>query len=482
MSLSSRRAFLSDSFFLAALTAAAVATPSQVMARTSKGKPSADKLRIGVIGLNGRGKAHVDGYVSNPNAEVVAICDIDLRTAEKAAAAVATKTGKKPKVYQDLRKLYEDKDIDAVSAALPIHWHSLAGIWAMQAGKDAYIEKPVSHNVSEGRRLSEAMVRYNKICQTGTQSRSHKAIKDAIAYIHSGKIGKVEVSRGLCYKPRKSIGMIADAVAPAEVDYDIWLGPAPKRAYNSNRYLYNWHWHWDYGAGDLGNQGIHQMDIARWALGKSTLPSKVHSVGGRFGYSDQGETPNTVVTTFEYGDQTLVFEVRGLDTPEYTGVSIGNIVYGSEGYVVFSSNYAVALAFDKAGNQVQKFSGGGDHFGNFVKAVRNRDTAALNAPIVEGHLSSALCHLGNISYRLGEPAVPAKELTGLLASNKHGAEAVVRYREHLKANNVDTANAMGRLGRVITIDPKKESITGDAEAASMLTRPYRTGFAVPSKI
>jgi hypothetical protein len=352
----------------------------------------------------------------------------------------------------------------------------------MQAGKDAYIEKPVSHNVSEGRRLSEAMVRYNKICQTGTQSRSHKAIKDAIAYIHSGKIGKVEVSRGLCYKPRKSIGMMADGVAPAEVDYDIWLGPAPKRAYNSNRYLYNWHWHWDYGAGDLGNQGIHQMDIARWALGKSVLPNKVHSVGGRFGYSDQGETPNTVVTTFEYGDQTLVFEVRGLDTPEYTGVAIGNIVYGSEGYVVFSSNYAVALAFDKAGNEVQKFSGGGDHFGNFVKAVRNRDTAALNAPIVEGHLSSALCHLGNISYRLGEPAVPAKELTGLLASNKHGVEAVVRYRNHLKANNVDTANAMGRLGRVITIDPKKESVVGDAEAATMLTRPYRNGFAVPSKI
>ena len=168
MSSSSRREFLSDSFFLAALTAATVAGPTGAMARTSNKKSSADKLRIGVIGLNGRGKAHVDGYVSNQNAEVVAICDVDLRTAEKAAAAVATKTGKKPKVYQDLRKLYEDKDVDAVSAALPIHWHSLAGIWAMQAGKDAYIEKPVSHNVSEGRRLSEGMARYNKICQTGT--------------------------------------------------------------------------------------------------------------------------------------------------------------------------------------------------------------------------------------------------------------------------------------------------------------------------
>jgi len=482
MSSSSRREFLSDSFFLAALTAASVAVPSGAFARAPISKSSADKLRIGVIGLNGRGKAHVDGYLSNPNAEVVAICDIDLRTAEKAAAAVATKTGKKPKVFQDLRKLYEDKEIDAVSAALPIHWHSLAGIWAMQAGKDAYIEKPVSHNVSEGRRLSDAMTRYNKICQTGTQSRSHKAIKDAIAYIHSGKIGKVEVSRGLCYKPRKSIGMIPDSVAPTDVDYDIWLGPAPKRAFNANRYLYNWHWHWDYGAGDLGNQGIHQMDIARWALGKTTLPNKVHTVGGRFGYSDQGETPNTVVSTFDYGDQTLVFEVRGLDTPQYTGVAIGNIVYGTEGYVVFSSNYALALAFDKAGNEVKKFSGGGDHFGNFVMAVRTRSLSDLSAPINEGHLSSALCHLGNISYRLGEPAVPAKEMTGLLSSNKHGAEAVVRYREHLKANGVDTANAMGRLGRVINIDPKKEGIVGDAEASTMLTRPYRSGFAVPAKI
>lgn len=482
MSQSSRRTFLSDSFFLAALTAASAGQSAPVFATPRTPKRFADKVRMAVIGVNGRGKAHMESYLSNPKSEVVAICDVDLSKAEAAAAIVEKKSGKRPKIFQDLRKVYEDKEIDAVSCALPIHWHSLAGIWAMQAGKDAYIEKPVSHNVSEGRRLSDAMVRYNKICQTGTQSRSSKAIKEAMDYIHSGKIGTVELARGLCYKPRKSIGIKPDSVAPDTLNYDIWLGPAPQRPFNANRFHYEWHWNWDYGAGDLGNQGIHQMDICRWALNKKTLPNKVQSVGGRFSYIDQGETPNTVVSTFDYGDQTLVFEVRGLSTPVYQNVSIGNIIYGSEGYVVFSSDYGTVLAFDKAGNQVQQFKGGGDHWGNFIKGVMSRNAGDLNAPIVEGHLSSALCHLGNISLRLGEPASPAANITGLLATNKHGQEAVTRYREHLTANAVDITKAMGRSGRTINIDAKREGIIGDPEASLMLTRPYRAGFAVPTKL
>jgi len=439
MSSSSRREFLSDSFFLAALTAATVAVPTEAMARTSKKKSSADKLRIGVIGLNGRGKAHVDGYLSNQNAEVVAICDIDLRTAEKAAAAVATKTGKKPKVYQDLRKLYEDKEVDAISAALPIHWHSLAGIWAMQAGKDAYIEKPVSHNVSEGRRLSEAMTRYNKICQTGTQSRSHKAIKDAIAYIHSGKIGKVEVSRGLCYKPRKSIGMMADSVAPAEVDYDIWLGPAPKRAFNTNRYLYNWHWHWEWGNGDVGNQGIHETDMCMWGLGVDTLPSRVTSMGGKFLWDDDKETPEVQTSLYHYPDQNkmIQFEVRHWCTNDEHGASVGNIFYGSEGYLVVYNydRYAVFLGQKKEPGPARK--AGGDHFANFIKAVKSRNTADQNGPVETAHLSSALAHMGNISYR---------------------------------------------LGRQLTFDPKTEKFVGDAEANQMVKRNYRKPYVVPEKV
>ena len=480
-----RRKFLTTTSMAAGAFAAACSTSAAPTARFSPKSRiigANDDIRVAVIGFNSRGRDHIEGFKKLKGVRLVALCDVDSRVLEKGRAELA-KEGIQVETFTDVRKLLERGDIDVISTATPNHWHALIAIWGCQAGKDVYVEKPVSHNVWEGRQIVKAARKYGRIVQTGTQSRSNPGLREAIDWLHAGNLGTVKVARGLCYKPRQSIGKVSTPTAlPSEIDYNLWCGPSPLQPLMREKLHYDWHWQFVTGNGDVGNQGIHQMDIARWALGKSVLPNKVHSVGGRFGYSDQGETPNTVVTTFEYGDQTLVFEVRGLDTPEYTGVSIGNIVYGTEGYVVFSSNYAVALAFDKAGNEVQKFSGGGDHFGNFVKAVRNRDTAALNAPIVEGHLSSALCHLGNISYRLGEPAVPAKELTGLLASNKHGVEAVVRYREHLKANNVDTANAMGRLGRVISIDPKKESITGDAEAATMLTRPYRTGFAVPSKI
>ena len=195
---------------------------------------------------------------------------------------------------QDIRRLLDDKSIDAISVATPNHWHALATIWACQAGKDVYVEKPVSHNVSEGRRMVEAARKYERIVQTGTQCRSHKGIQDAIDFLRSGKLGQIYMAKGLCYKPRGSIGHKPDGPVPANVDYDIWLGPAPKRPFNPNRFHYNWHWNWDYGNGDLGNQGIHQMDLARWGLGKNELPKAVMASGGRFGYSDDGQTPNTL--------------------------------------------------------------------------------------------------------------------------------------------------------------------------------------------
>lgn len=475
----SRRQFLADSFFAAAL--ASITTSPVTAGDSSRRRVSQnDKLQVAVIGVRGRGGNHVSEFLRLPDVEIVAICDVDSSVVGNAVKAIEQKQGKPPIVYQDLRKLYENKEIDAVSMALPIHWHSLAALWAMQAGKDVYVEKPVSHNVSEGRRLVEASAKYGRICQAGTQSRSSKATQDAIRHVHEGKIGTVTLSRGLCYKLRKSIGIKEDAPVPAGVDYDLWLGPAAKRPFNPNRFHYEWHWMWDYGTGDLGNQGIHQMDIARWALNKSVLPNSVYSFGGRYGYTDQGETPNTLCSVFDYGDTRLIFEVRGLPGPGLTGVTIGDIVYGSEGYVVFTSNYGAAAAFDKDGNKTAEFQGGGNHFSNFVQGVKSRQMSDLNAPVVEGHLSSALCHLGNISYRLGTQ-IPASEVEKSLKTDSD-KDAFTRFTQHLTENQVPISDRKVQMGRFIELDPKKESVRKDKAAEKLLTREYRAPFVVPAKL
>jgi predicted dehydrogenase len=484
MAQMNRRRFLEDSFFAASLSAMAAAGvfTDEVQAAPERSRRKIaqnEKVQVAVIGVRGRGSAHVSDLLKLPDVEIVAVCDADQNVVGKVVKAIEAQNGRQPKVYQDLRKLYEDKDIDAVSMALPIHWHALASIWAMQAGKDVYVEKPVSHNVSEGRRMVEAASRYGKICQAGTQSRSAKATQDAIKYIHDGKIGTVIMARGLCYKRRESIGSKPDGPIPAGLDYDVWLGPAPQRDFNANRLHYNWHWMWDYGAGDLGNQGIHQMDIARWALKKDGLPEKVVSVGGRFGYVDQGETPNTVVSWYDYGDKQLIFEVRGLKTESQTGVMIGDIVYGSEGYVVFTASYGQAAAFNPDGSPKEKFAGGGGHHKNFIEAVKSRKMSDLNAPIVEGHLSSALCHLGNVSYRLGTKTA-FKDRRPF--PTKDGEEAFARFEKHLIEQGVPVAETMLQQGRLLTLDAKNERFKGDKEADSLLTRNYRAPFTVAAKI
>jgi hypothetical protein len=379
----------------------------------------------------------------------------------------------------------DDKSIDVVSIATPNHWHSLAAIWAMQAGKDVYCEKPVSHNVSEGRRMVEAARYYKRICQTGTQSRSNQGMRDAIALVHSGKLGKLEVSRGLCYKTRNSIGKVTGPqLPPATMDYDLWCGPAPNKPpmRNSRQHgtvHYEWHWIWDYGCGDLGNQGIHEMDKARWGLQKNTMPLSVVSAGGRFGYVDDGETPNTQICVFDYGDSQLVFEVRGLATDPLRNAKVGNIFHCENGYVV-CPDYLSGIAFDKDGKEITRFRATGDHHGNFIKAVRSRNSSDLNADILEGHLSSALCHLGNISYQLGELQAFGK--TNPFGSNTEAAETMARMEKHLQANKVELDKAQVRVGRKLMIDNATERFIGDKQADAMLTREYRKGFEVPAKI
>ena len=445
MSRLDRRQFLHNTAALAASLAALEASTTLAgFADDAPGeKDSAKKagpnetIRVATIGVRGRGMDHLSGFTSQPDARVTAICDVDTNSAGKARKFLKDKYGVEPKFYQDLRDVFADKDIDAVSIATPNHWHALATIWAIQAGKDVYVEKPVSHNVSEGRRMVEFARKHGKIVQTGTQCRSHKGIQDAMAFLHSGKLGQVYMAKGLCYKPRGSIGHKPDGTPPASLNYDLWTGPAELKPFNENKLHYNWHWIWNTGNGDLGNQGIHQMDLARWGLNKKEFPKAVQASGGRFGYKDDGETPNTELVALEYDDALLQFEVRGLLTNDEAGAKVGDLFYGTEGVLAITS-YTTWQTY--LGPKLEKGpggSGGGDHYANFLKAVKARDPKILAADIEEGHQSSALCHLGNIAYR---------------------------------------------LGRKLQINPSSESFLNDPEADAMLTRKYRPGYVVPEKV
>jgi len=320
MSLMNRRDFLHDSAALSAALASAALLSDSVSAAAKSGKANKrgdanDQLNVAVIGVRGRGVSHVDGFAGRHNCVVTTICDADKAVIGTAMKIAEKRQDRPAKFVQDLRKVMEDPSIDIVSIATPNHWHALAAIWALQAGKHVYVEKPVSHNVSEGRRIVEAARKAKRICQTGTQSRSSTGMRDAVAFLHSGKLGKIKLARGLCYKRRGSIGKVkGPQVVPQSVDYDLWCGPAPARPLLRKNLHYDWHWIWDYGNGDLGNQGIHEMDKARWGLGKNELAKSIVSVGGRFGYVDDGETANTQICVFDYGDCELIFEVRGLPT------------------------------------------------------------------------------------------------------------------------------------------------------------------------
>ncbi len=442
-----RRRFLQHSAALAtslsAFEAAATRSraeeeaPAEPRAKDAKKAGPNDQIRVAVIGVRGRGMEHIGSYLKLRDARITTICDADKNVIGPATKAIKLISGSEPKYVQDLRRVFDDPMIDAVSIATPNHWHSLATIWACQAGKDVYVEKPISHNVLEGRKAVEAARKYNRIVQAGTQCRSHQGIQDAIAFLRSGKLGQIYMAKGLCYKPRGSIGHKPDAAVPEGLDYDLWTGPADKVAYNPNKLHYNWHWIWNTGNGDLGNQGIHQMDLARWGLGKNEFPKTVQSSGGRYGYKDDGQTPNTQSVAFEFDDALLQFEVRGLPTNDEMQVKIGDLFYGTEGVLAISS-YTDWQAY--LGPKLEKGpggKGGGDHFANFLQAVRNRDVKSLNGEIEEGHLSSAYCHLGNIAYR---------------------------------------------LGRKLHINPSTESFVDDSQADAMLTRPYRKGFEVPAVV
>jgi predicted dehydrogenase len=433
--------------FFSLATAAAVSSRQAVMAAN-------DKVDVAVIGLGGRGRNHMDFYAKLPEANIIAICDVNQAAVETGQARVEKATGKKPKGYSDMRQVFDDKEVQAVSMPLPNHWHALATIWACQAGKDVYIEKPACHNVFEGQQMIAAARKYGRMVQIGSQSRSVDHKIKAIRILHEGVIGKVYLAKGLCFKRRVSIGHKDDAPIPPGLDWDRFLGPAPMRPFNELRFAYNWHWFWDTGNGDIGNQGVHEMDIARWGLNKG-LPQSVSSSGGKYYVpaNDDQETPNTQIATFNYGDAELMFEVRGgLTGPEgglqiRGGNTIGNLFYGSEGWMALDGNgFQVykGVKADKSEKQEKIMDEARaevpdtiPHMANFLAAVKSRNYKDLHADVEIAVPSADLCHLANTSYR---------------------------------------------LGRTLKFDEAARKYVGDEEANKMLTRNYRKGFVVPEKV
>lgn len=443
-----------------------------------------EAIRVAVVGFKGRGGDHISGLRKIPGVRITALCDVD-----KEVLAAGAQKIPDAETYTDIRKMLESKNIDAVSIATPNHWHALGAIWAIQAGKDVYVEKPVSHNVWEGRKIVEAARKYNKIVQTGTQSRSSlTGIKAAVEFVQKGNLGKILVARGICYKRRDSIGKVdGPQPIPPSIDYDLWCGPALKLPLMRKRLHYDWHWVWNTGNGDLGNQGIHEMDVARWFLGVNELSPRVLSFGGRLGYIDDGETPNTLVVLHDYPKAPLIFEVRGLpekkgskNMDSYKGAQIGIVIECENGHVTVPS-YSSAIAYDKDGKIIKEFKGAEDHYQNWIKAVRSRKVEDLNADILEGHLSSALCHTGNISYLLGKKANP-DEIREAVKSDAPLAEAFGRMAEHLAANGVDITKDKVTLGIPLKMDPKTEKFIDNDSANALLTRNYRAPFIVPEKV
>ena len=444
-----------------------------------------DRVRVAVAGLNGRGSSHVGAYQGMKDVEIAYLVDPDSRTYAKHLKTIGTEKHAAPQTIKDIRVALEDKNLDAISIATPNHWHALMTIWGCQAGKDVYVEKPCSHNVHEGRIAVEMARKHNRIVQHGTQNRSSNNWVQLAELAKSGKLGKLKVARGLCYKRRNSIGEKPQSAPPAEVDFNLWLGPAPEQPHHANLVHYNWHWFWDFGCGDIGNQGVHQMDVARWMIPNATLPKSVFSLGGRFGYTDQGQTPNTQIAVFDYGETQLIFEVRGLKTENYYGQNVNVTLHFEEGVVAGGKFYPNGKKEPEALPKIEvpaERNRSGSIFGNFIACVRSRQREALQAEILEAHYSSALCHYANASYRLGEE-VPFNSKSQTLGDNKEAAETLARMQQHLQGeNSLELSGQKYRLGPTLQIDATTETFVNSPAANQLLTRPAKAPFAVPEKV
>jgi predicted dehydrogenase len=445
---------------------------------------------------------------SIPGFRLAAVCDVDPAILGSAAERVR-KDGHDVRTFQDVRELIACKDLDAITIATPNHWHALATIWACQAGKDVYVEKPVSYNVFEGRQMVRAARKYKRMVQTGTQARSNPDVIEAVAWVRAGNLGKIQYARGTCYKPRMSIGKAGQGPLPPGLNYELWTGPAPLKPLARKNLHYDWHWIYDYGNGDLGNQGIHEMDLARWFLGHTALSPRVISIGGRLGYEDDGETPNTQLVYHAYDGPPLVFEVRGLpkskefqadgaqwgqnmDTLDgfSRGRGVGVVVVCEGGRLAVVEGGESLVAVDSAGGTIRRFDtphpqfgrgwskGDQFHFRSWLAAIRTRDPSQLTAEILEGHLSSALCHTGMISHRLGRQ-LPASQIRPQLAGNALLAERFEAFCDHVTRNGIELEKTCPTLGPWLAMAPARERFLQNPAADALLSRDYRRPFVVP---
>jgi predicted dehydrogenase len=469
--ISSRRKFIAQSSAFAAFAISGTKSSGNIIGAN-------ERINVAVCGIKSRGSSHIGGHGRQKNVCISHLVDPDSRLYEGRKKFVTNKFKNTPECVQDVRKVLDNKDVDVISIATPNHWHSLMSIWACQAGKDVYVEKPLSHNLFEGRKLVEAAKKYNCIVQHGTQNRSLRKWSDLANEIASGKRGKLEVALGTCHKRRKSIGFKDPTSPPSELDFDVWTGPASKEKYHENLVHYNWHWFWNYGNGDIGNQGVHQMDIARWMIPGAVWPKKIICLGGRFGYKDQAETANTQLAIFDYGESLLVFDVRGLEGKTNMGVS--NHVYfdqnAKQTNVQSRETHGIKNIKDPVADR-----GDVDIFENFIQAVRSRKEVDLDAHVYEGHVSSGLCHLANVSYRLGEKTSFRKK-TKPFGTNPKASEYFERMQEHLKDNGLKLEETDYIVGRTLAFDASTESIMGDKEANQLLSRQYRPPYVVPDKV
>ena len=444
-----------------------------------------DRIRMAVAGVNGRGQSHVDAYGKMENVQVVCLVEPDSKVQEKVQKIVQDKFSNTPETFSDLRKALEGDRFDALSIASCNHSHALLSIWAIQAGKDVYVEKPCSHNVYEGRQIVNAAKKFKAIVQHGTQSRCDDKCARIVQAAKSGKYGRLQIAKGYCCKPRWTIGFKPEQAPPSTLDWNSWLGPASEQPYHANLVHYNWHWFWATGNGDIGNQGIHELDIARWGIGQN-LPKKVISFGARYvdeperGFKDQGETPNMILTLYEFDDVLMLFETRGLvkkdtkwdnqvDYEFYTdqGLLKGEYFFpkGSDEKVRLDVEYQKPHA--------------GSPFNNFIACVRDRKSENLDAPIQEGHYSAALAHIGNVSWRLGKIDSEAA-IRKAFGDNEVTQKAVDAVFQNLSDALPDLKNPQFQLGPKLAFDPVAEKFVGNEQANAMLTRQYRAPFVVPN--
>jgi predicted dehydrogenase len=488
----SRRSFLKQS--------AAAATLFPFLAGHPWAAPigANERIRVCVMGVRQRGRQHINTFLKIPEVEIACVGEVDDAIGGREVDRVRHTTKKAPQQARDIRKVLADKTIHAVAIATPNHWHTLAAYWACQAGKDVLVEKPLSHNLAEGRRLVEAARYHRRVVQQATQYRSAPGIRAAIDFLRQGKLGTVNFARAVVYKPKPGIGMVGTPQdPPAGVDYDLWCGPAPRPAKLHRLKLhYDWHCVWDYGNGEIGNQGTHQIDICRWGLGKK-LPRSGVSCGGRFGPPDDGQIADTQLALFDYGDDCrMLVEVRNLPSPAHagSGIHVGEVFYGAEGRLVVG-HYGAAVAYlgkdDKplvVGEPSVKAPGKPSatdydegHIRNFLSVMRSRKVEDLFADVEEGHLSCAHVHLANISYRLGRDA-SFQARQGAFARDLETAEAFQRMQAHLHENKVMTQDTTCRFGRMLHVNAEAETLIGDREADMLRTREYRAPFVVPEKV